>query len=186
MGKKLRSVGGLKRQVQKARVPGHSNPTALLMLLVLVLVMGAVAGCGNGESRARPPHMGAFLRVEGEFVEMPSVKGRTFDADALPVFGGGRPTIWLWHDSVNLNLLGLSEQTVQQAIPYQVTRNEEGIYILEVTEDLGPGTYCLVQGDPMLPGDLLSRWCFKVGDSQAASPSQERGSNVVERAPPAV
>jgi len=181
MGKKLRLVGGPEREVQKPRVLGHSSAIGLRILVLLVLVMGAVAGCGSEESRAKPPHMGAFLRVEGKFIEMASVKGRNFDADALPVFEGGRPTIWLWHEGVNLNLLGLSEQTVREPIPYHVTRTEEGIYILEVTEDLGPGTYCLAQGDPFLLSDMLSRWCFRVeGHAPGPSPSARHGADGVE------
>jgi len=177
----LSSRGGA--GMQKARTRVHSSPMGLLMLFLLALVIGLVVGCGKGDGRATPPHMGAFLRVEGEFIEMPLVKGRnSLDADALPAFEGSRPTIWLWQDGVNLNLLVIEGQSASGAIAYEATRNEEGIYILEVTEDLAPGTYCLVQGDPFLPGDLLSRWCFRVQTGTARGSQRASTDGVIPTA----
>lgn len=140
----------------------------LLIALLVAVVVAGLGGCQVSKTPATPPHMGAFLYVDGEFAEMPSVKGSDVDAESLPRYEGARPTIWLWHDNVNLNLLIIEKVGGGGAIPYSASRNEQGIYALEVTQDLDPGTYCLTQGDPMLPSALLPSWCFRVGAVQVA------------------
>lgn len=56
MGKKLRSVGGLKREVQKPRMLGHSSAIGMRMLLVLGLPLcGRGVGGGGGVAVAVQP-----------------------------------------------------------------------------------------------------------------------------------
>lgn len=141
------------------------NKIAPLTLLVLFAVTLTGCCCCVGSRGAQnPPHVGAFLKEGRRYVEMGECKGQPGPQDTagLPTAASRRPLIVLWYPEANLDMLVLVREP-RGSVAYNATPKGEDVYEIRPRSDLEDGLYCLTQGNPLLPNELLPRWCFCVG-----------------------
>lgn len=153
--------------------------------LSLLLLLLFLTSCGGS---SEPPYFGVFLEEDGELLEMIEFRGKPDSptADGIPSTSNPEPIIVMWNPNVVLNYLGMSSLTGAGQVGYNVSLRDGDILEIRPVQSLANDTYCLTQGDPLLPFQSLSNWCFRVGqqDNTASSsnivpeptiPSQELG-----------
>lgn len=110
-----------------------------------------------------PQRHGAYLKRGRSFEELAHFRGGPgADVTAgVPTTSHPKPTLVVWEPSVNPAYLQLYRVRPRSDCEFRTRPSGEMIEITP-TDELGPGVYCLMQGDPMLPGAMLSHWCFEV------------------------
>lgn len=142
----------------------------------LIIVMATVVGVGilgfcviaalsvfALSAPAGPKQQGVYLQQGRKFIELEYYRGAPGrDASAgIPSTSDKRPTLVLWDSSINLSYLELHRMSPRGKIDYATKWLGE---MLEATprNDLEPGQYCFIQGNPLATPGTLSHWCFEV------------------------
>lgn len=132
------------------------------VLIALIVSSLLFASCGRS---SEPPYFGVFLEEDGELVEMVQFRGKPDSptATGIPSTSNPEPVIVMWNPDVVLEFLNMSSLTGAGQISYNVSPREGDILEIRPVQSLANDTYCLTQGDPLLPFQSLSNWCFRVG-----------------------
>ncbi len=145
----------------------RSMKFALISLIVLQLACSllGITPETSTESETVPAHSGVFLKEENTFVEVPLSEGmpEKSDSENIPTSSSSSPEIVVWQSNVNLDYLyvrrwGLSGDQVD----ISVSQVDEGTLTITFSASLEPGTYCLIQGDPLGSPYSLPTWCFQI------------------------
>ena len=142
----------------------------LIIVIAAVAAVGILCFCVIAalsifalSSPSGPKQQGVYLQQGKKFIELERYRGAP-DRDAstgIPSTSDPRPTLILWDSSINFNYLELHRMTPRRKVDYTTKWSGE---MLEATprNDLDPGRYCFIQGDPIATPGTLSHWCFEV------------------------
>ena len=149
--------------------------------IVQVLVVGlwalflsiACSGCAVG--KAKPPHMGVFIKEGSKFIEISMQRGGSMPAsNQVARCKDSDPTIVIWNDEISLDLLQVKLRDTGQEIAYDAVSNKDDIVTLSFRDDLQPGTYYVRQGNWMTPEKNIPYWWFLVGDGEVTPSDQAK------------
>ena len=148
------------------------NSRAIVFVIAVGVACLGVVCCGlvglvwlARSASPQPDHYGFYLRRENTLVEMQLYEGKpdTEESNGIPTTSGARPTLVIWSPAVDLpNLVLRSAASSRSALDYDVTPQRNGALEARPSQDLPPGRYCLIQGDPFGNPYGLSTWCFEV------------------------
>jgi hypothetical protein len=110
----------------------------------------------------QPPSVGVFAMNEGMYAEMTISYQLPETEDGIPQLENRQPSIVINDPLVKLDRLQLINEN-GESIPFTTTPAENNMHLLEPTQELLPGRYCLVQ--KFNPEDTKALyWCLKVID----------------------
>jgi hypothetical protein len=136
------------------------------LILCVVVVIAAILALRTpgtptvSTSPQMPPNYGVFLTNNGRLVELPTKMGQA--PSTTVIAQEAQPKITVWLQDVNLDLLILAlESSRDTRIPYKTTPGTNGVLTLVPSQPLTSGIYCLQQGNPMMPPNMIPYWCFR-------------------------
>jgi len=110
----------------------------------------------------QPPSNGVFALNEGLYAEMELFYKLPETEEGIPLLKNNKPSVVINDLMITLDRLQFVNES-GEPVPYSATAAENNIQVLEPTEELLPGRYCLVlKFNPEKTEALY--WCLKVID----------------------
>ncbi len=162
--------------VQPASAPAAHRPFLDILLYGLTLTVFIIIGILIGTTllnvdipfltrptpilSVQPPSNGVFALNEGLYAEMGLFYKVPETEDGIPQLKNNKPSLVINDLMITLDRLQFVNES-GEAVPYTATAAENNMQVLEPTEELVPGRYCLIlKFNPDKEEALY--WCLKV------------------------
>lgn len=141
------------------------------LLLTLTILSLVLAACGQRKLEPVPPHYGMFFIKDNEYIEINVIEGDPEETATFMQAPEAQPLLALWDPQADVSLMSLMGEGNPDSsdgsgprgeFPFQVAPGEQGVLQLRSSAPLAAGQYCFVQGNFMLPPNMIKHYCFAV------------------------